>query len=111
MMGQSIYSKVIGVFTYNKDLKKFTAIHGEIHWILDIEELADKNNFIGKVEKLSLVIEAFDLKARRDIAEKLIQYKNDFWPEYDEDDGNLNWDAVEAGAYDVTIEEFAEAIA
>ena len=40
----------------------------------------------------------------------MIHYKNDFWPEYDENDEHLNWDAVDAGEYDVTKEKFAEAI-
>lgn len=110
-MVQSICSKVLGVFTYNKDLKKFTAIQEKIHWALDIEaELANQHHMIEKAEKLSLGLKAFDLKARRDIAEHLIQYKNDFWPEYDENDSNLDWDAVDAGAYDVPVEAFAKVI-
>ena len=34
----------------------------------------------------------------------MINYKNDFWPEYDENDEHLNWDAVDAGEYDITKE-------
>ena len=110
-MEKSIQSELIGVFTYNEDRKTFKASKGKIHWILDIRnELVDKNEMIKRAEKLFLFLEEFDQMAKIAITEKLIDYKNDFWPEYDEDDKNLNWDAVDAGEYDVTKEEFAEAI-
>ncbi|PZD97246.1 hypothetical protein DNH61_02475 [Paenibacillus sambharensis] len=44
------------------------------------------------------------------IAEELLDFKNDFWPEYDENDVELDWDAVDAGDYNITIEEFVELI-
>ena len=96
-MEKTIQSKLIGVFTYNEDRKTFETSKGKIHWTLDMRnELVDKNEMI-KTGKIA-------------ITEKLIDYKNDFWLEYDEDDENLNWDAVDAGEYNVTKEEFAEAI-
>ena len=42
--------------------------------------------------------------------EELIEYKNDFWPEYDENDEHLDWDAVDAGEYDMTKETFEQSI-
>ena len=110
-MEKTIQSKLIGVFTYNEDRKTLETSNGKIHWTLDIRnELVDKNEMIKRAEKLFIFLEKFDQTAKIAIMEKLIDYKNDFWPEYDEDDENLNWDAVNAGEYDVTKEEFAEAI-
>src|SRR5690606_4565593 len=100
-MEQSIKSELIGVFTYNEECKIFELRKGKIHWILEIKsELIDKKEMIQKAEKLFLILEEFDQKAKIAIAEKLIDYKNEFWPEYDEDNENVNWDAVDAGEYD-----------
>ena len=110
-MEKSIQSELIGVFTYNEDRKMFEARIGKVHWKLDIRnEWVDKNKVVKRAEKLFIFLEEFDQKAKIAITEKLIDYKNDFWPVYDEDDENLNWDAVDAGEYDITKEEFAEAI-
>ncbi|GGA37850.1 DUF2262 domain-containing protein [Psychrobacillus lasiicapitis] len=110
-MEKIIRSELIGVFTYNEDTKTFEASKGKIHWQLNIiDELVNQNEMLKRAEALFLVLEEFNRKAKTAIAEKLINHKNDFWPEYDEDDENLNWDAVDAGEYDVTKEEFAEAI-
>ena len=110
-MEKTIQSKLIGVFTYNEDRKTFETSKGKIHWTLDMRnELVDKNEMIKRAEKLFIFLEKFDQTAKIAITEKLIDYKNDFWLEYDEDDENLNWDAVDAGEYNVTKEEFAEAI-
>ena len=110
-MGKSMQSKLFGVFTYNEDRKTLEATKGNIHWILSIcNESVDKNKMIKRAEELFLCLEKFEQMAKTAITEKLIDYKNDFWPEYDENDENLNWDAVDAGEYDVTKEEFAEAI-
>ena len=38
-----------------------------------------------------ICLEEFDKNAKVAIAEELIEYKNDFWPEYDENDEHLNW--------------------
>lgn len=110
-MKKTIQSEFIGVFTYNEDDKKFEVSKEKIHWKLDVRnELVDQNEMLNRAEKLYIFLEEFDQTAKMAIAEKLSDYKNDFWPEYDEDDENLNWDAVDAGEYDVTKEEFAEAI-
>ena len=50
------------------------------------------------------------IKAKIAIAKELIEYKNDFWPEYDENDEHLDWDAVDAGEYDMTKETFEQSI-
>lgn len=108
MMEKTIKSELIGVFAYNEDSKTFEASKGKIDWKLDISnEMVDKNEMLKRAERLFIFIEEFDQTAKMAITKKLIDYKNDFWPEYDE---NLNWDAVDAGEYGVTKEEFVEAI-
>nr|WP_073569524.1 DUF2262 domain-containing protein [Bacillus pacificus] len=57
-----------------------------------------------------ICLEEFDKNAKVAIAEELIEYKNDFWPEYDENDEHLNWEAVDAGEYDITKETFEKSI-
>ncbi|SFC85176.1 hypothetical protein SAMN04488168_110141 [Bacillus sp. 491mf] len=110
-MKKSIQSELIGVFTFNETCKIYEQNKGKIHWQLDIRnEYVDVNEMIKRAEKLFLCIEEFDKKAKVAIAEQLIDYKNDFWPEYDENDEHLNWDAVDAGEYDVTKEEFEKTI-
>ncbi|MDP7981486.1 DUF2262 domain-containing protein [Bacillus sp. WLY-B-L8] len=107
-MGKSIKSELIGVFAFNETCKAYQQNKGKIHWQLDISnEYVDVNEMIKRAENLFLCIEEFDKKAKVAIAEKLIDYKNDFWPEYDE---HLNLDAVDAGEYDVTKEEFEKEI-
>lgn len=110
-MKKSIQSELIGVFSFNEACKIYEQNKGKIRWQLDIRnEYVDVNEMIKRAEKLFLCIEEFDKKAKVAIAEKLIDYKNDFWPEYDENDESLNWDAVDAGEYDVTKEEFEKVI-
>ena len=110
-MEKSIQSELIGVFTYNEICKVYEQNEGKTHWILDNRnECGDVSQMIKRAEELFLCIEKFDEGAKESIAKKLINYKNDFWPEYDENDENLNWDAVDAGDYDVTQEKFEEAI-
>ncbi len=110
-MEKSIPSGFIGVFTYNELCKIYEQNEGKIHWSLDVRnESVDVSEMIKRAEKLYLCIEEFEKMARAAIAEKLITYKNNFCPEYDENDENLNWDAVDAGEYDVTKEQFAVAI-
>jgi len=45
---------------------------------------------IKRAEVLFLCLEEFEQMAKTAITEKLIDYKNDFWPEYYEDYENLN---------------------
>lgn len=110
-MEKSIKSELIGVFTFNEHCKAYKQNEGKIHWKLDIRKnYVDVNEMIKRAEKLFLCIAEFDKKAKAAIAEKMIDYKNDFWPEYDENDEKLNWDAVDAGEFNVTKEEFEKAI-
>lgn len=110
-MEKSRRSELIGLFTYNELTGTYEANEGKIHWSIDTRnESVDVGEMLKTAEKLFLCIEEFDQKAKAAIAENLIDYKNDFWPEYDENDENLNWDAVDAGEYDVTKEQFQEAI-
>lgn len=108
---KSIRSEVIGVFTYHEVCKVYEQHEGGIHWTLDSRDgCADVHEMIKRAEKLFLCIAEFDKRAKVAIALALIDYKNDFWPEYDADDEKIDWDAVDAGKYDVTTEKFAETI-
>ena len=110
-MKMNITSELIGIFTYNDFTKSYEQNEGKIHWTLKIEnEIDDVTIIIKKAEKLFNCIEEFDKKAKEAIADELIDYKNDFWPEYDENDINLDWDAVDAGEYNVTKDKFVELI-
>ena len=107
----NIKSKSIGVFTYNDFNNSYEQNDGEIHWTLKItNESANVNAILKKAEQLFKCIDEFDKKAKEAIAEELIDYKNDFWPEYDESDKNLDWDSVDAGEYNVTSDKFVKAI-
>ncbi|CKF15338.1 Uncharacterized protein conserved in bacteria [Streptococcus pneumoniae] len=68
------------------------------------------HEMLKRAEKLYVCLEEFDKKAKLAIAEELIEYKNDFWPEYDENDEHLDWNAVDAGEYDMTKETFEQSI-
>lgn len=110
-MENKIVSELMGVFVYDELCKEYEQHEGKIHWSLDIsDEGADLSEMIKRAEKLFVCIEEFDKKAKASIAEELIDYKNDVYHDYDEDDENLDWDAVDAGEYDITKEEFEEAI-
>lgn len=91
MMKNSVHSKLMGQFIYNESYPAYERTIGKINWKLDAQETADVTVLIQK-------------------AEKLIAYKNDCWPEYDENDEDLNWEAVDNGLYDITEREFAEAL-
>ncbi|MGN8230859.1 DUF2262 domain-containing protein [Paenibacillus polymyxa] len=110
-MERSVISSLIGVFTYNEDYTALEANEGKIHWRLDVKNgSVDVAEMIKRAEELFLCLADFDRKAKEAIAGELIEYKNDFWPEYDENDENLNWDAVDAGEYNTTNEKFQESI-
>jgi hypothetical protein len=110
-MEKSVQSELIGVFTYNEENKAFEANEGKIHWKLDMRnDNVAVSELMRVAELLFLYIEEFDKKAKVAIAEKMIDYKNDFWPEYDENDEHLDWDAVDAGEYDLTKDQFQAAI-
>lgn len=110
-MEKSIQSEVIGIFIYNEVCKVYEHHEGKINWTLDVSDGgADVHEMIKRAEKLFLCIEEVDKRVRVAIAVELIDYKNDFWPEYDEDDEKIDWDAVDAGEYDITTKKFAKTI-
>ncbi|MBM6387565.1 MAG: DUF2262 domain-containing protein [Paenibacillus sp.] len=110
-MEKSIHSELIGTFIYEDLSRAYTYEKGPVHWTLEI--LDDKANIyemMQRAENLYKVLYEFDKQAKVSIADELTSYKNDFWPEYDEDDEHLDWDDVDAGKYDVTPETFAASI-
>lgn len=110
-MEKSIHSELIGTFIYEELSRAYTYEKGPVHWTLEISD--DKANIyeiMQQAENLYRVLHEFDKQAKVSIADELTSYKNDFWPEYDEDDEHLDWDEVDAGKYDVTPETFAASI-
>ncbi|MFK0523826.1 DUF2262 domain-containing protein [Paenibacillus illinoisensis] len=110
-MEKSIHSELIGTFIYEELSRAYTYEKGPVHWTLEISD--DKANIyeiMQRAENLYRVLHGFDKQAKVSIADELTSYKNDFWPEYDEDDEHLDWDEVDAGKYDVTPETFAASI-
>lgn len=101
----------IGHFKYSSELKSYIHNEGKLHWTLKLEdERTDIDMLVSKAELLFVEFERFEQVAKIEIAEELIDFKNDFWPEYDENDVELDWDAVDAGEYDLTTEKFVELI-
>ncbi|QVY62351.1 DUF2262 domain-containing protein [Cytobacillus gottheilii] len=107
-MERKLEIPVIGMFTYSQEFKSYEHHLSPIHWSISTE--ADIGENIKIAEKLFTNLEAFNQKAKQKIAEELIDLKNEHWFEYDENDENLDWNAVDAGVYDTSIVEFAEAI-
>ncbi|WP_433942799.1 DUF2262 domain-containing protein [Paenibacillus sp. SN-8-1] len=101
----------IGHFTYSREQNSYIHNEGLVHWALKLEdESTDVDVLVNKAKLLVSEFERFEQLAKIEIAEELLEYKNDFWPAYDENDVQLDWDAVDAGEYDVTIEQFVELI-
>ncbi|WP_242226514.1 DUF2262 domain-containing protein [Bacillus cereus group sp. BfR-BA-01358] len=110
-MEKSIKSKLIGMFIFNETFHTYEQNEGKVHWELDVRnEHVQVHEMMKRAEKLYVCLEEFDKKAKIAIAKELIEYKNDFWPEYDENDEHLDWDAVDAGEYDMTKETFEQSI-
>lgn len=110
-MIESIESKSIGTFTYNESDKSWQMEEGKVHWYLNATgKQADVAVLLHKAERLFEDLRSFETQAKAAIAAALINYKNDFWPDYDEDDEELDWDAVEAGDFNTTKEVFQESI-
>ncbi|WP_436866211.1 DUF2262 domain-containing protein [Bacillus fungorum] len=110
-MEKSIKSELIGMFIFNETFQTYEQNEGKLHWGLDTgNECVHVHEMMKRAEKLYICLEEFDRKAKVAIAEELIEYKNDFWLEYDENDEQLNWDAVDAGEYDMTKEIFEKSI-
>ncbi|MFD0050970.1 DUF2262 domain-containing protein [Actinomycetes bacterium NPDC127524] len=106
-MKKTIWSSLIGVFHYNEELNNFEYQEGNIDWTLDCNNIEE---ILKIAEQVYINLEEFDKIAKKAIATELLQYKNEFWPDYDENDESLDWDAVDAGEFDITIEEFEEII-
>ncbi|MEK4052990.1 DUF2262 domain-containing protein [Paenibacillus sp. FSL F4-0087] len=110
-MEKTISSRIIGSFMYKEELNSYEHTEGKVYYSLKLEnESTNVDALMSRAEKLFCQFDGFEKRAKTQIAHHLIDYKNDFWPEYDEDDENLNWDDVDAGKYDVTTEDFERVI-
>ncbi|WP_342566658.1 DUF2262 domain-containing protein [Psychrobacillus sp. FSL K6-4046] len=109
-MNSSIYSDALGLFSYNETTKNFENYKGNIHFILNSINIGGAKELLIGVEKQFSTVEVFEQHVKTSVAENLLDYKNDFWPEYDENDPNLNWEAVDAGEYNITLKEFVSSI-
>ena len=110
-MEKILESTVLGIFVYSEELNSFELQTDKVHWSLKMDnQMEEATQMIKRAEILSKNMYEFNTKAKESIAEELLVYKNDFWPEYDEDDESLDWEKVDAGEYDITRERFAESI-
>ncbi|MEW4282626.1 DUF2262 domain-containing protein [Priestia koreensis] len=100
-------SSIIGIFTCNEQMGWYEQTDGVVRWCIEAEGVL---TLLNKAEQLYRKLGVFDQTAKEAIADKLLSYKNDFWPEYDENDPDLDWDAVDAGAFDVTKDEFVSSL-
>lgn len=111
MLDRFIQSEVIGSFVYEEMINAYTYQEDLVHWALDVSnETSNIHEMLQRAEKLYGILPEFDNRSKAVIADELTTFKNEFWPEYDENDEELNWDDVDAGKYDVTKERFADAI-
>ena len=109
-MNSSIYSDALGLFSYDETTKNFRNCQGKICWSLNSNNTVDANQLLLVAERLFSSIELFHNQVRTSVAAYLLDYKNDFWPEYDENDPTLSWEAVDAGEYNITHEKFVSSI-
>ena len=109
-MNSSIYSDALGLFSYDETTKNFKNCEGKICWSLNSNNTVDANQLLLVAERLFSSIELFHNQVRTSVAAYLLDYKNDFWPEYDENDPTLSWEAVDAGEYNITHEKFVSSI-
>lgn len=109
-MNSSIYSNALGLFRYDETTKKFKNCAGNIYWSLNSNNTMDAKQLLLIAESLFSSIEVFHKQVRTSVAAYLLDYKNDFWPEYDENDPTLSWEAVDAGEYNLTQEKFVSSI-
>jgi hypothetical protein len=104
-------SIVLGIFVYREELNSFNLQLDKVHWILKMDnQMQEAAQLMKRAEGLYKNMHEFNAKVKESIAEELLVYKNDFWPDYDEDDENLDWDKVDAGEYDITRKRFTESI-
>lgn len=109
-MNSSISSDAFGLFSYKETTKNFENCKGNIHFSLNNISIGSAKELLIGVEKQFSTVEVFEQHVKTSVAENMLDYKNDFWPEYDENDPNLNWEAVDAGKYNITLEEFVSSI-
>ena len=104
-------STELGIFVYSEELNSFELQTDKVHWSLKMDnQMEEATQLMKRAEVLSKKMCEFNTKAKESIVEELLDYKNDFWPEYDEDDESLDWEKVDAGEYDITRERFAKSI-
>ncbi|QUW21122.1 DUF2262 domain-containing protein [Sporosarcina sp. Marseille-Q4063] len=110
-MEKILKSTELGIFVYNEELISYELEIDKVPWSLKMNDQMEKaDQLMKRAEVLFKNRHEFNTKVKVSIAEELLDYKNDFWPVYDEDDENLDWDKVDAGEYDTTRERFTEAI-
>ncbi len=105
-----LIKSIIGEFVYCKSNKAFENKDHYIHWCVDTNDVDVAKPLIKKAEQIYLEIAVFEKNAKLLIAKELVEFKNDFWPDYDEHDESLNWDDVNAGVFDVSVESFYKKI-
>ena len=109
-MNSSIFSSALGLFSYDEATKKFKNCEGNIFWSLNSNNTIDARKLLIIAESLFSSIDIFQKQVGTSVAAYLLDYKNDFWPEYDENDPTLSWEAVDAGEYNITHEKFVTSI-
>lgn len=101
----------IGLFTYNEGFKQYEGKSQSIHWSIEADDKSiDLVEKVKLTEELFMNLKEFEEMTKQKVAEALIDFKNEQWFEYDENDEELDWDAVDAGEYDMTIEGFVSSI-
>lgn len=110
-MNHTIESSLMGTFQYDHLIKDYKLKKNRVIWSLNTTENNKSYNLLLK--KAEAFYDNFNIineRLKHEIAKSMIDFKNDFWPEYDEDDENLDWDAVDAGEYNVSINTFKSKI-
>lgn len=104
-----LFTKV-GTFTIDTATDTFMNKDDLVYWCIDTSDINTARSLVDKVDYLYDNFEKFLKKSKHLIAKELIEHKNDFWPEYDENDEDLDWEAVERGDFNVSVEEFSSKI-
>ncbi|MHA7966786.1 DUF2262 domain-containing protein [Paenibacillus sp. CAU 1782] len=102
-METTIKSQTMGSFVYNKEFNAYEKNDGKVSFALNLKDKkTDAYELMARAEAIFAKYQIFEQLVKPQIARELIDYKNDFWPEYDEYDENLDWDEVNTGKYDLT---------
>lgn len=110
-MDSTIKSQTMGSFVYNKEFNVYENNDGKISYALNMkDDKTDANELMARAEEIFAKYQTFEQLVKPQIARELIDHKNDNWPEYDEDDENLDWDEVDAGKYNVSELKFESLI-